>query len=310
MAILVVGSVAFDALETPSGRRDRCLGGAATHFSLAASYFTPVRVIAVVGEDFGPEEKRVFTRRNIDTRGIEHVPGKSFFWSGSYMNNLNEAQTLRTDLNVFQSFSPKIPPEYQDSEYLFLANIDPVLQEEVRHKMPKVKLVCGDTMNYWIKDHAENLARVLKDLDVLLINDTEVKMLAKDPNLVQAARKVLDMGPRALVVKHGEYGATAFFCDRSFAGEASVTVPFRAPALPLAEVVDPTGAGDSFAGGFFGYIASQPALTPAVFRHAMFYGSVMGSFAVERFGTERLQQLAPGEIEERFALFRQLSHLE
>jgi sugar/nucleoside kinase (ribokinase family) len=310
MAILVVGSVAFDALETPSGRRDRCLGGAATHFALAAGYFTDVRVIAVVGEDFGPEEERVFTLRNIDTRGIEHVPGKSFFWSGSYMKNLNEAQTLRTDLNVFQTFSPKIPPEYQDSEFLFLANIDPVLQEEVRREMPNVKLVCGDTMNYWIKDHAENLARVLKDLDVLLINDTEVKMLAKDPNLVQAARKVLDMGPRALVVKHGEYGATAFFCDRSFADGASVIVPFRAPALPLAEVVDPTGAGDSFAGGFFGYIASQPALTPAVFRRAMFYGSVMGSFAVERFGTERLQQLAPGEIEERFALFRQLSHLE
>jgi sugar/nucleoside kinase (ribokinase family) len=310
MTILVVGSVAFDALETPSGRRDRCLGGAATHFALAASYFTDVRVIAVVGEDFGPEEERVFTLRNIDTRGIEHVPGKSFFWSGSYMKNLNEAQTLRTDLNVFQTFSPKIPPEYQDSEFLFLANIDPVLQEEVRREMPNVKLVCGDTMNYWIKDHAENLARVLKDLDVLLINDTEVKMLAKDPNLVQAARKVLDMGPRALVVKHGEYGATAFFCDRSFADGASVIVPFRAPALPLAEVVDPTGAGDSFAGGFFGYIASQPALTPAVFRRAMFYGSVMGSFAVERFGTERLQQLAPGEIEERFALFRQLSHLE
>jgi sugar/nucleoside kinase (ribokinase family) len=310
MAILVVGSVAFDAIETPSGSRARCLGGAATHFSLAASYFTPVRVIGVVGEDFGPEEEAVFTRRNIDTRGIEHVPGKSFFWSGSYMKNLNEAQTLNTELNVFQSFSPKIPPEYQGSEYLFLANIDPLLQEEVRRKMPKVKMVCGDTMNYWIKDHAENLARVLKGLDVLLINDTEVKMLAKDNNLVLAARKVLDMGPKALVVKHGEYGATAFFGDRSFAGEASVTVPFRAPALPLAEVVDPTGAGDSFAGGFFGYIASQPALTPLVFRHAMFYGSVMGSFAVERFGTDRLAQLDPKEIEERFALFRQLSHLE
>jgi sugar/nucleoside kinase (ribokinase family) len=311
MAILVVGSVAFDALETPSGRRDRCLGGAATHFSLAASYFTPVRVIGIVGEDFGPEEERIFTRRGIDTRGIEHVPGKSFFWKGSYMKNLNEAQTLQTDLNVFQSFSPKIPPEYQDSEYLFLANIDPVLQEDVRRKMPNAKLVCGDTMNYWIKDHAENLARVLKVLDVLLINDTEVKMIAKDNNLVVAAHKVLDMGPKALVVKHGEYGATAFFCDRSFSGNpGAVTVPFRAPALPLAEVVDPTGAGDSFAGGFFGYIASQPALTPAVFRRAMFYGSVMGSFAVERFGTERLQNLAPNEIEERFALFRQLSHLE
>jgi len=310
MAILVVGSVAFDAIETPSGRRERCLGGAATHFALAASYFTDVRVIGVVGEDFGPDEERVFTRRKIDTRGIEHVPGKSFFWSGSYLKNLNEAQTLNTELNVFQSFSPKIPAEYQDTEYLFLANIDPVLQEDVRRKMPKVKMVCGDTMNYWIKDHADNLARVLKGLDALLINDTEVKMVAKDNNLVMAARKVLAMGPRALVVKHGEYGATAFFGDRSFAEGASVTVPFRAPALPLAEVVDPTGAGDSFAGGFFGYIASQPALTPAVFRRAMFYGSVMGSFAVERFGTERLQQLDPKEIEERFALFRQLSHLE
>jgi sugar/nucleoside kinase (ribokinase family) len=311
MAILVVGSVAFDAMETPSGRRERCLGGAATYFALAASYFTGVRVIGVVGEDFGPEEEGVLTRCNIDIRGIEHVPGKSFFWSGSYLKNLNEAQTLKTDLNVFQSFSPKIPAEYQDSEYLFLANIDPVLQEDVRRKMPKVKLVCGDTMNYWIKDHAENLARVLKSLDVLLINDGEVKMLAKENNLLLAAHKVLDMGPKALVVKHGEYGATAFFGDRSFSnGDSTVTVPFRAPALPLAEVVDPTGAGDSFAGGFFGYIASQPALAPAVFRRAMFYGSVMGSFAVERFGTERLQQLDRKEIEERFALFRQLSHLD
>jgi len=311
MAILVVGSVAFDAIETPSGRRDRCLGGAATYFSLAASNFTSVRIIGVVGEDFGSEEESVLTRRNIDTRGIEHVPGKSFFWSGSYMKNLNEAQTLNTELNVFQSFSPKIPPEYQDSEYLFLANIDPLLQEDVRRKMPKVKMVCGDTMNYWIKDHAENLARVLKGLDVLLINDGEAKMLAKDNNLLSAAQKILDMGPKALVVKHGEYGATAFFGNRSFSGgDGAVTVPFRAPALPLAEVFDPTGAGDSFAGGFFGYIASQPALTPAVFRRAMFYGGVMGSFAVERFGTERLQNLQPKEIEERFALFRQLSHLD
>jgi sugar/nucleoside kinase (ribokinase family) len=309
MAILVVGSVAFDAIETPSGRRDRCLGGAATYFSLAASYFTPVRVIGVVGEDFGPDEESVFTRRGIDTRGIEHVSGKSFFWSGSYLKNLNEAQTLNTELNVFQSFSPKIPAEYEDSEYLFLANIDPVLQADVRSKMPKVKMVCGDTMNYWIKDHAENLARVLQHLDALLINDGEAKMLARENNLVLAARKILAMGPRALVVKHGEYGATAFFGDEAFAEHES-RAPFRAPALPLAEVVDPTGAGDSFAGGFFGYIASQPRLTPAVFRRAMFYGGVMGSFAVERFGTERLQQLDRKEIEDRFALFRQLSHLD
>ncbi len=309
MAILVVGSVAFDAIETPSGRRDRCLGGAATYFSLAASHFTDVRVIGVVGEDFGADEEAVLTRRGIDTRGIEHVPGKSFFWSGSYMKNLNEAQTLNTELNVFQSFSPKIPAEYRDSEYLFLANIDPVLQQDVRRKMPKVKMVCGDTMNYWINGHGENLARVLRTLDGLLINDTEAKLLAKQNNLVRAARNILDMGPKSLVVKHGEYGATAFFGESAFDGEACST-PFRAPALPLAEVVDPTGAGDSFAGGFFGYIASQPVLTPAAFRRAMFYGSVMGSFAVERFGTERLQHLRKEEIEDRFALFRQLSHLD
>jgi sugar/nucleoside kinase (ribokinase family) len=314
MAILVVGSVAFDGIETPSGRVERVLGGAATHFSLAASYFTDVRVIAVVGEDFTAENEAVFTNRGIDTRGIEHTSGKSFFWAGSYLNNLNEAQTLKTELNVFQSFSPKIPVEYQDSEFLFLANIDPVLQADVRAKMPKVKLVCGDTMNYWINDHSENLKKVLKGLDGLLINDTEAKLLAHDANLVKAADKILAMGPKSLVVKHGEYGATAFFSERSFekngAGHSKVFLPFRAPALPLSEVVDPTGAGDSFAGGFFGYIASQKELTPAIFKKAMFYGGVMGSFAVERFGTERLAQLDPKEIEERFALFRELSHLE
>jgi sugar/nucleoside kinase (ribokinase family) len=311
MAILVVGSVAFDTIETPSGRAERCLGGAATHFSLAASYFTDVRVIAVVGEDFTPEHEAVLTRRGIDTRGIEHTKGKSFFWSGSYLKNLNEAQTLNTELNVFQSFSPRIPAEYEDSEYLFLANIDPVLQEEVRRKMPKVKMVCGDTMNYWINDHAENLARVLKGLDGLLINDGEAKLMAKDGNLVRAAEKILSSGPKSLIVKHGEYGATAFFSERSFPSNGRVLhLPFRAPALPLAEVVDPTGAGDSFAGGFFGYLASQKELTPANFKKAMFYGGVMGSFAVERFGTDRLAQLDPKEIEERFALFRELSHLD
>ena len=315
MSILVVGSVAFDGIETPSGRVERVLGGAATHFSLAASYFTDVRVIAVVGEDFTAENEAVFTRRGIDTRGIEHTSGKSFFWAGSYLKNLNEAQTLKTELNVFQSFSPKIPAEYQDSEFLFLANIDPVLQADVRAKMPKARLVCGDTMNYWINDHAENLKKVLTGLDGLLINDTEAKLLAHDGNLVRAAKKILDMGPKSLIVKHGEYGATAFFSDRTFPEDAhlrngSVSLPFRAPALPLSEVVDPTGAGDSFAGGFFGYIASQKELTPATFKKAMFYGGVMGSFAVERFGTERLQQLDPKEIEQRFALFRELSHLE
>jgi pfkB family carbohydrate kinase len=311
MAITVVGSVAFDTVETPAGRVDRCLAGAATYFSLAASYFTDVRVIAVVGEDFTAKEEAVFAARGIDTRGVERAPGKSFFWQGSYLENLNEAKTLQTDLNVFASFEPKIPAAYQDSEFLFLANIDPVLQKRVRDAMPNVKLVGGDTMNYWINDHRDNLLKMLAGVDILLINDTETKLLAGSRNPVKAARDVLSLGPKSLVVKHGEYGATAFFGPNSFHGNGLDSHhPFRAPALPLAEVVDPTGAGDSFAGGFFGYIASQPKLTPAVFKRAMFYGGVMGSFTVERFGTERLRQLSREEIEERFAIFRELTHLD
>jgi sugar/nucleoside kinase (ribokinase family) len=309
MAILVVGSVAFDSIETPHGKVDHCLGGAATHFALAASYFTPVRVIGVVGKDFTAEHEAVFTSRGIDTQGIERSNGLSFHWTGAYSGNMDEAKTLGTDLNVFATFEPKIPATYKDSEYLFLANIDPVLQARVRSEMPKAKMVCGDTMNYWIADHGANLAKVLRELDVLLINDGEVRMLAGERNLVLAAEKVLAMGPKTLVVKHGEYGATAFFSDRSFPG-VKLSRPFRAPALPLAEVVDPTGAGDSFAGGFYGYLASQPKLTPQVFRTAMFYGGVMGSFAVERFGTERLQSVTRQEIDERFNLFREISHLE
>lgn len=310
MAILVVGSVAFDSIETPHGKRAKILGGAATHFALAASYFTDVRVIAVVGEDFLPEHEAVFTKRGIDTRGIERAPGLSFHWTGSYAGTLAEAQTLGTDLNVFERFEPKIPDSYKDSEYLFLANIDPVLQARVCGEMSRVRMVCGDTMNYWIKDHAANLAKVLRELDVLLINDGEARMLSGETNPVRAAEKVLAMGPKSLVVKHGEYGATAFFGERSFAGVKGGTRPFRAPALPLAEVVDPTGAGDSFAGGFYGYLASQSELTPSVFRRAMFYGGVMGSFAVERFGTERLQGVTREEIDERFNLFREISHLD
>ena len=299
MAITVVGSVAFDSIETPAGRRERCLGGAATYFSLSASYFTNVRVIAVVGEDFGAKEQAVFDAHSISTAGIERTKGKSFFWEGSYLDNLNEAKTHNTELNVFASFNPKIPDAYRDSEFLFLANIDPVLQRRVREAMPQAKLVAGDTMNYWIKDHRPALLEVLKGLDILLINDTEARMLAGNSNLVQAARAVMALGPKALVVKHGEYGATLFHGGGAF----------RAPALPLEEVVDPTGAGDSFAGGFFGYLASQTEQSPAAFRRAMFYGSVMGSFACERFGTERLQELTRQEIDVRFNLFRELTHL-
>ena len=299
MAILVVGSVAFDSLETPSGKRERVLGGAATHFALAASFFTKVRVVGVVGEDFLPEHEAVLTDKGIDTTGIERAPGKSFHWTGSYVKDMNAAETLATDLNVFAAFEPKIPASYLDSEYLFLANIDPVLQARVRSQMPNVKMVAGDTMNYWIAAHRENLLKVLKELDVLLINDGEAKMLSGESNGHRAADGVRALGPKALIVKHGEYGATAYTSGR----------PFRAPAMPLHDVVDPTGAGDSFAGGFYGYIASQQELTPEVFRRAMFYGSVMGSLAVEKFGTERLQATTRKEIDERFEHLREISHL-
>ncbi len=303
----MVGSVAFDSLKTPFGTREKILGGAATHFSLAASYFTDVRVVAIVGEDFTAEEESVMTRRGVDTRGIQHAKGRTFFWAGEYGDNVNEAKTLDTQLNVFEKFDPQIPADYMDSEYLFLANIHPALQVKVRDSMPGVKLVGGDTMNLWINIERENLGEMLKRVDILLINDGEAKMLSGDGSLPRAARKVLELGPKALVIKHGEYGATIFFRDGEFAGGHH---PFRAPALPLDEVRDPTGAGDSFAGGFMGYIASQGEVTRRVLKHAMFYGSVMGSFAVERFGTERMQSLTREEIDQRFEMFRELTHLD
>jgi sugar/nucleoside kinase (ribokinase family) len=309
MSIVVVGSVAYDGIKSPAGCVDRCLGGAATYFSLAASYFTQVRVVAVVGEDFSKQDEDVLRSRKVDTTGIEHAEGKSFFWRGEYGENLNEAKTLETQLNVFQNFNPQVPPQYLDSEFLFLANIDPVLQGNVRRQMNgRVKLVGGDTMNYWITDpnHRRNLFQTLKGVDVLLINDTEAKLIAQESSVPRAARKVLEMGPRALVIKHGEYGATVFFKQGEFGGGSH---PFRAPALPMEEVRDPTGAGDSFAGGFMGYIASQKKLDREVFKRAMFYGSVMGSFAVERFGTERLQSLTRDEIDARYQIFRELTHI-
>ena len=310
MSILVVGSVAFDTLTTPTGQATKILGGAATHFALAASFFTDVRVVGVVGRDFTPENEAVFTRRGISTAGIEHADGLSFHWTGSYSGAMNEATTLGTDLNVFADFAPKIPASYADTDFLFLANIDPVLQLRVRQSMPNVKLVCGDTMNYWIADHTANLKKVLAELDVLLINDGEARLLTGESNLVRAAEAVMALGPKSLVIKHGEYGATAFFSTRSFPGLTTAPHPFRAPALPLAEVVDPTGAGDSFAGGFYGYLASQPTLTPEAFRRAMFFGGVMGSFAVEQFGTARLENTTREEIDERFRLFERISHLD
>ncbi len=307
MSILVVGSVAFDDVTSPSGSIKNILGGAATYFSLAASYFTQVRVVAVVGDDFGAEQENVFRQHGIDIRGIERANGKTFRWGGTYSDNLNEAKTNFTDLNVFETFQPQIPREYEDTNFLFLANIQPTLQADVRRHMNAVRLTGCDTMNYWIQRTPKELAQTLRLVDLLLINDTEAKMLASETNLPRAAHKVLAMGPKALVIKHGEYGATIFFREGAFGIGHH---PFRAPALPIEEVKDPTGAGDSFAGGFMGYLASQQEVNREVLKRALFYGGVMGSFAVERFGTERLQSLTREEIEARFQIFRELTHLE
>jgi len=307
MSILVVGSVAFDTIATPSGRRDDILGGTATYFGLAASYFTDVRVVAVVGEDFTAQHEEVLKKHGVDTRGIDHAKGKSFRWGGQYHDNLNEAKTDFTELNVFEKFQPRIPHDFLDTPFLFLANIHPTLQAAVRLEMHGVRLTGGDTMNYWIQRTPKELVETLKLMNLLLINDTEARMLAGEKNLPRAARKILTMGPQALIVKHGEYGATIFFREGAF-GIGSH--PFRAPALPIEEVKDPTGAGDSFAGGFMGYIASQGEINREVLKRALFYGGVLGSFAVEEFGTERLQTLTREEIDARFQLFRELTHLE
>jgi sugar/nucleoside kinase (ribokinase family) len=307
MSILAVGSIAFDSIATPSGRVENVLGGSCTFFSLAASYFTNVRIVAVVGDDFTAEHENVLKKQKIDTRGIEHARGKTFRWGGHYIENLNEAKTDFTELNVFERFQPRIPPEYTDSKFLFLGNIHPSLQSAVRRGMDPACLTGGDTMNYWIKDYRPELTETLKLVNLLLINDTEAKMLAGEPNLLRAAQKVLAMGPQALVIKHGEYGATVFFREGAFGIGRH---PFRAPALPIEEVKDPTGAGDSFAGGFMGYIASQEQLNREVLKRGLFYGGVMGSFAVEQFGTKRLQSLTREEIDARFQVFRELTHLE
>jgi sugar/nucleoside kinase (ribokinase family) len=307
MSILAVGSVAFDTIASPAGRVENVLGGALTYFSLAASYFTQVRMVAVVGDDFTSEHEAVLKKRGVDTRGIEHTKGKTFRWGGQYLDNLNEAKTDFTELNVFEQFEPKIPAAYRDSDFLFLANIHPSLQKTVRLSLDGVRLTGGDTMNYWINHTPKELLETLKLVNILLINDTETKMIANDRSLPRAARKVLALGPQALVVKHGEYGATIFFREGAF---GIGTHPFRAPALPIEEVKDPTGAGDSFAGGFMGYLASQGEVNREVLKRALFYGGVMGSFAVECFGTERLQNLSREEIDARFQVFRELTHLE
>jgi sugar/nucleoside kinase (ribokinase family) len=300
MSLLVVGSVAFDSIRTPHGQADEILGGAATYFSVAASWFTPVRVVAVVGEDFGDRHLRVFTDRAIDTAGLERAPGKTFRWRGEYKGDMNEAHTLETHLNVFEQFAPKIPETYRASEYVFLGNIDPVLQLHVRQQLPQARLVALDSMNYWIQGKHSDLLSTLATVDVLVINEGEAKMLSGHSNLRRAAEAVRKMGPRILVVKRGEHGANLFT-------EGSV---FAAPGLPLDEVQDPTGAGDTFAGGFMGHLAKTGDLSEANLRRAVIYGSVMASFAVEEFGLGRLLRLNSQLIADRFREFKNLAHFD
>ena len=297
MVTLVVGSVAFDAVQTPFGRVDRMLGGSATYFALAASFFTQVRLVAVVGEDFTDADLAVFHERNISTDGLERRPGKTFFWAGEYSDDLNERRTLDTQLNVFAEFQPKLPDDYRQSEFLFLGNIDPELQRSVQSQMAAPKLVAGDTMNFWIEGKPEQLRRTLTGIDVLLINDSEARLLSGEYNLAAAARGIHAMGPRMLVVKRGEYGAVLFHNGRVF----------LVPGFPLEAVRDPTGAGDSFAGGFMGALAAAGALDEAALRRAMIYGSVLGSFTVEQFGVERLRGLTRPEIDRRYHEFRKFT---
>ncbi|HZP01662.1 MAG TPA: PfkB family carbohydrate kinase [Terriglobia bacterium] len=300
MALLVVGSVAFDSIETPYGREENILGGAATYFAVTASWFTHVRVVAVVGDDFGDEHLKVFRSRGIDTQGLDRAPGKTFRWSGEYIGDMNEARTLETQLNVFESFSPKIPPSYLDGEYVFLANIHPALQLHVREQLPRTRLVGLDTMNYWIKGTPDELRKALAAVDVLVINEGEARMLAEESNLRRAAAVVRRMGPRMLVIKRGEHGVTLF-------SESSI---FSAPAYPLEKVSDPTGAGDTFAGGFMGHLARTRDLSEANLRRAVVYGSTMASFAVEDFGLRRLLRLTEGEIAARYREFKELTHFD
>lgn len=301
MSLLVVGSVAFDAVETPFGKCDQMLGGSASHFSISASYYTDVRVVGVVGGDFTHMDQEVFEKHGINTSDLERIPGgKTFRWQGRYDYDLNVAHTLDTQLNVFADFKPKLSDESKKARLVFLGNIQPDLQREVREQVPHAELVALDTMNLWIETSKESLLRTIKGVDVVIINDAEARQLTGIPNLIKAARMILSFGPKALIVKRGEYGAALFTAQNYFA----------IPAYPLESVFDPTGAGDTFAGGFMGYLASQEKLDEAAMRRAMIFGSVMASFNVEEFGTERVRRLTHQEINDRFHAFKEMTHFD
>ena len=301
MSLLVVGSVAFDGVESPYGKVDRTLGGAATYFSVAASFFTPVHLVGIVGDDFTDLDAKIFRERKIDCEGLERAVGKSFFWAGKYSENLNERVTLTTELNVFADFKPKLPERYRASKYVFLANIAPDLQRDVLQQVKKrPKIAALDTMNYWIERSNEDLRETLRHVDILMINDAETRQLSSEHNLLRAAKHIFKMGPSTLVVKRGEYGA--MMVDKRGV--------FCVPAFPLEEPHDPTGAGDSFAGGFMGYLAAAGDKSDASLRRAMVYGSVMGSFTVEKFGLDRLKTLKLKEIHARARHFGKLTQFK
>jgi sugar/nucleoside kinase (ribokinase family) len=302
MSILVVGSVAYDTVETPFGKAERVLGGSASFFSVAASFFSPVNLVGVVGRDFGEAQLAAFAGRNIDLGGLERADGLTFHGQGKYSYDLNSRETLRTDLNVFERFQPKIPGAYRTSDMVFLGNIDPVLQREVLDQVDKPRLVACDTMNFWISGKLEELKQTLRRVDILLINDAEARELSGEWNIVKAARAVRALGPKTLVLKKGEHGVLMF----SEAGS------FAAPAYPLEQVFDPTGAGDTFAGGFLGYLAAAGGLQggDGALRRAVVMGSALASFCVEAFSLDRLLTLTRPEIDERFRLFKRLTHFE
>jgi sugar/nucleoside kinase (ribokinase family) len=300
MSLLAVGSVALDSLETPFGRREDVLGGSASYFSVCASFFGPTRMVAVVGEDFPEEHVRFFASRGIDLAGLTRQAGRTFRWKGRYEFDLNTAHTLDTQLNVFAQFRPELPAHYRDSEYVFLGNIDPDLQRTVLDQVRAPRFVACDTMNFWITSKRESLLKTLKRVDLLFVNDAEARQLAEEHNVVKAAQRILSFGPRAVVVKRGEYGALFFSGDEVFA----------ASAYPLPAVFDPTGAGDSFAGGFMGYVAKCRREDHGTLRRAIVLGSVLASFTVEQFSLERLRTLRSDEIRSRFSEARQLAHFD
>jgi sugar/nucleoside kinase (ribokinase family) len=301
LSLLVVGSVAFDALESPYGKVDRAVGGAATYFAVAASFFTPVNLVGIVGDDFSSRDAAIFKGRKIDIEGLERAEGKTFFWAGKYSENLNERVTLATELNVFAGFKPKLPEKYKTSKFVFLANIAPDLQRDVLHQVKKrPKVAALDTMNYWISGHNSELRETLKHVDILMINDSETRELSNEHNLLRAAKHIFKMGPSTLIVKRGEYGA--MMVDKRGV--------FCVPAFPLEEPHDPTGAGDSFAGGFMGYLAGVGKKDDASLRRAMVYGSVLGSFTVEKFGLDRLRTLKRSEIHGRARHFAKLTQFQ